>query len=103
MKSTGIKCMVREGGRVVIPSSLRRILAIENKDILEIKTKHDTVFLTKHEFASESIIEGYWYNPVDSKGRVVIPEDVRIELNIKNKDELLLYMEGEFLVLKKDE
>ncbi|WP_154990907.1 AbrB/MazE/SpoVT family DNA-binding domain-containing protein [Priestia megaterium] len=103
MKSTGIKCVMREGGRIVIPSKLRSILAIKNKDILEIKTKHETVSLTKHEFANESIIEGYWYNPVDAKGRIVIPEDVRIELNIQDKDELLLYMEDEFLVLKKDE
>ncbi|MEW4242318.1 AbrB/MazE/SpoVT family DNA-binding domain-containing protein [Priestia megaterium] len=103
MKSTGIKCVVREGGRIVIPSKLRSILMIKNKDILEIKNKHETILLTKHEFANESIIEGCWYNPVDSKGRIVIPEDIRIELNIRNKDELLVYMEDEFLVLKKVE
>jgi len=103
MKSTGIKCVMREGGRIVIPSKLRIILAIKNKNILEIKKRHETVFLTKREFANESIIEGCWYNPVDSKGRIGIPEDIRIELNIKNKDELLVYMEDEFLVLKKVE
>lgn len=101
VKSTGVECVMREGGRVVIPSKLRSILAIRNKDILEIKKEHETIFLTKHDFVSVSIQEGYWYNPVDSKGRIVIPEDIRIQLNINNRDVLLVYMEDEFLVLKK--
>ncbi|CAI8920480.1 AbrB/MazE/SpoVT family DNA-binding domain-containing protein [Priestia megaterium] len=100
MKSTGIKRVIGEGG-FVIPSPFRSILNIKSKDILEIKIENEKVIFKKHEFVSDSLKESYSYNPVGSRGRIFIPKHIRIELDIKNKDEVLVHLEDEILVLKK--
>jgi len=99
MKSTGIVCVIGQGG-FVIPSPFRSILNIKSKDILEIKTENEKVILKKHEFVSDSLQESYSYNPVGSRGRIFIPKHIRIELDIKNKDRVLVHLEDEILVLK---
>ena len=49
MKSTGIVRKIDELGRVVIPIELRRTLAIEEKDGLEIYVDSDRIVLRKYE------------------------------------------------------
>lgn len=49
MKSTGIVRRVDELGRIVIPMELRRTLAIDIKDALEIFTDGDKIVLAKYE------------------------------------------------------
>ncbi len=49
MKSTGIVRKVDELGRVVLPVELRRNLAIEEKDGLEIFIDSDKIILRKYE------------------------------------------------------
>lgn len=49
MKSTGIVRRVDELGRIVIPMELRRTLAIDIKDALEIFTDGDRIVLAKYE------------------------------------------------------
>lgn len=41
--------------------------------------------------------------PVDELGRIVIPKEIRNSLNIKEKDPLEIYIDGESIVLKKHE
>lgn len=41
--------------------------------------------------------------PVDDLGRVVIPKEIRNTLNLKTKDLLEIYIEGDMIVLKKNE
>lgn len=41
--------------------------------------------------------------PVDELGRVVIPKEIRNTLNIKTKDLLEIHIEGEMMILKKNE
>ncbi|MBU8590013.1 AbrB/MazE/SpoVT family DNA-binding domain-containing protein [Priestia megaterium] len=101
MKSTDIVCSVCKRGSFVIPSQFRSILNIKSKDILEIKTEDRKVILKKHEFVTDSLQEGYWYNPVGSRGRITIPKPIRIELSIKDIDRVLVHLEDEVLVLKK--
>ena len=49
MKATGIVRKVDELGRVVIPVELRRTLAINEKDGLEIFVEDDRIILHKYE------------------------------------------------------
>ena len=48
MKPTGILRHVDELGRVVLPIELRRMLEIEEKDLLEISVEEDKIILRKH-------------------------------------------------------
>ena len=41
--------------------------------------------------------------PVDALGRIVIPVELRRTLNIKTDDSLEIYVEGQFIMLKKYE
>ena len=41
--------------------------------------------------------------PVDALGRVVIPVELRRNLNIKTDDSLEIYVDGQFIMLKKYE
>ena len=41
--------------------------------------------------------------PVDALGRVVIPVELRRNLNIKTDDSLEVYVDGQFIMLKKYE
>lgn len=41
--------------------------------------------------------------PVDELGRVVIPKEIRNTLNINTKDLLEIHIEGDMIVLKKNE
>jgi len=49
LKSTGIVRRIDELGRVVIPSELRSIFEIREKDALEIFTEGNTIILRKYE------------------------------------------------------
>ncbi|GMG76982.1 AbrB/MazE/SpoVT family DNA-binding domain-containing protein [Priestia flexa] len=48
MKSTGIVRKVDELGRVVIPIELRKVLAIKEKDPIEIFVNEDQIILKKY-------------------------------------------------------
>ena len=41
--------------------------------------------------------------PVDELGRIVIPKEIRNSLKIKTKDLLEIHIEGDMIVLKKNE
>lgn len=41
--------------------------------------------------------------PVDALGRVVIPVELRRNLDIKTDDQLEVYVDGQFIILKKHE
>ena len=47
MKSTGIVRRIDELGRIVLPSEMRRIFNINEKDAVEIFTKDDMIILKK--------------------------------------------------------
>lgn len=49
MKSTGIVRRVDELGRIVIPIELRRILEIEQKDLMEVYVDHNKIILKKYQ------------------------------------------------------
>ena len=48
MKETGIVIKIDSLGRVVIPSEIRRVLDIQDRDDLEIYTEGDKILLAKH-------------------------------------------------------
>ncbi len=48
MKETGIVRKIDALGRIVIPSEIRRVLDIEDRDDLEIYTEGDAIILKKH-------------------------------------------------------
>ncbi|MED0666667.1 AbrB/MazE/SpoVT family DNA-binding domain-containing protein [Bacillus badius] len=58
MKATGVVRRVDELGRVVLPKELRRVLAIQEKDPLEIFTKEDTIVLQKYRPDAACMITG---------------------------------------------
>jgi len=58
MKSTGIVRKVDELGRVVIPVELRKVLAIKEKDPIEIFVEEDQIILKKYTPYNECIITG---------------------------------------------
>ena len=49
MKATGVVRRVDELGRIVIPSELRRVLNINDRDSLEVFVDKDTIILKKYE------------------------------------------------------
>jgi len=58
MKSTGIVRKVDELGRVVIPIELRKVLAIKEKDPIEIFVSEDQIILKKYTPYNECVITG---------------------------------------------
>ncbi|MDD4601487.1 MAG: AbrB/MazE/SpoVT family DNA-binding domain-containing protein [Negativicutes bacterium] len=74
MKSTGIVRRVDELGRVVIPIELRRVLAINEKDGLEIYVDNDRIILRKYEPACACVLCGNADNVSRFKGKVVCQE-----------------------------
>ena len=58
MKSTGIVRKVDELGRVVIPVELRKVLAIKEKDPVEIFVDGNHIILKKYRPYNECIITG---------------------------------------------
>ena len=49
MKSTGIVRRIDDLGRVVLPIEIRKTLALESKDAVEIFVNEDTIVLKKYE------------------------------------------------------
>ncbi len=49
MKATGIIRKVDEVGRIVLPSELRAVLDIDNRDSVEIFTEDNKIILKKYE------------------------------------------------------
>ena len=41
--------------------------------------------------------------PIDELGRIVIPKEIRNSLNINSKDLVEIYIEGDMIILKKNE
>jgi len=58
MKTTGIVRKVDELGRVVIPVELRKVLAIKEKDPVEIFVDRNQIILKKYTLYNECIITG---------------------------------------------
>lgn len=74
MKSTGIVRKVDELGRVVIPIELRRTLAIEEKDALEIYVDADRIILRKYEPACSCVFCGNADEVTNFKGKNICKE-----------------------------
>ncbi|WP_110954288.1 AbrB/MazE/SpoVT family DNA-binding domain-containing protein [Anaerosinus massiliensis] len=74
MKSTGIVRKVDELGRVVIPIELRRTLAIEEKDALEIYVDQDRIVLRKYEPSCACVFCGNADHVTKYKGKNVCSE-----------------------------
>ncbi|GMG76935.1 transcriptional regulator AbhA [Priestia megaterium] len=58
MKSTGIVRKVDELGRVVIPIELRKVLAIKEKDPVEIFVNEDQIILKKYTPYNQCVVTG---------------------------------------------
>lgn len=82
MKATGIVRKVDELGRVVLPVELRRTLAIEEKDALEIFVDEETIILKKYEPAC--IFCGNAKEITNFKGKNICPDCIAdISLGVK--------------------
>ena len=75
MKSLGIVRRVDELGRIVLPSELRRLLGIGERDALEIYTNEDQIILKKYE--PTCIFLGIAEDLIDYKGRKVSKQAIR--------------------------
>lgn len=102
MKSTGIVRKVDHFGRIVIPKELRKALnVVELKDSLEIFLEDSTIVLRKISFEINSAILS---RKVDRLGRIVLPIEIRRNLDIvEEKDALEIFVEEDKLYLKKYE
>ena len=80
MKSTGIVRKVDELGRVVIPVELRKVLAIQEKDPVEIFVDGNQIILKKYTHYNECVITGEItpQNKEYAKGLVLSPRGAEI-------------------------
>ncbi|MEK1833653.1 AbrB/MazE/SpoVT family DNA-binding domain-containing protein [Priestia megaterium] len=80
MKSTGIVRKVDELGRVVIPIELRKVLAIKEKDPIEIFVNEDQIILKKYTPYNECVVTGQItpQNREYAKGVVLSPKGAEI-------------------------
>ncbi|WP_374989607.1 AbrB/MazE/SpoVT family DNA-binding domain-containing protein (plasmid) [Priestia megaterium] len=83
MKSTGIVRKVDGLGRVVIPVELRKVLAIKEKDPVEIFVEEDQIILKKYTPYNECVITGEItpQNKEYAKGFVLSPRGAEILFN----------------------
>ncbi|MFP7736653.1 AbrB/MazE/SpoVT family DNA-binding domain-containing protein [Priestia aryabhattai] len=83
MKSTGIVRKVDELGRVVIPVELRKVLAIQEKDSIEIFVNGNQIILKKYKPYNECVVTGEVtsQNKEYAKGLVLSPRGVEILKN----------------------
>lgn len=102
MKSTGIVRKVDQLGRVVLPKELRKTLNIkEVEDSLEIYVEDNRIVLKKYD-ANEGV-SGI-VRRVDQLGRIVLPIELRRNMNIaEEKDSLEIFVDQNKIVLKKYE
>ena len=102
MKSTGIVRKIDQLGRIVIPKELRKSLNIrEIDDSLEIYVEENSVILRKlyNNEKSHGICR-----KVDQLGRIVLPIEIRRNLDItEEKDALEIFVDENFIYLKKYE
>lgn len=75
VKSTGIVRKVDELGRVVLPMELRKTLAINERDALEIFIDDDKIILKKYEPAD--IFTGEMSDLIEFMGRKVSKDSIR--------------------------
>ncbi len=99
MKSTGIVRRVDQLGRIVIPKELRKALDIkEIIDSLEIYHDSGKIVLRKLVGNEKSGIS----RKVDQLGRIVIPVELRRNLDIyEERDSLEVFIDDERIILKK--
>lgn len=102
MKSTGIVRKVDHFGRIVIPKELRKALnIIELIDSLEIFFEESSIVLKK---VSDEINSAILSRKVDRLGRIVLPIEIRRNLDIvEEKDALEIFVDEDKLYLKKYE
>lgn len=102
MKSTGIVRKVDQLGRVVLPKELRKTLNIkEVEDSLEIYVEDNRIVLKKYD--ENEGISGI-VRRVDQLGRIVLPIELRRNMNIaEEKDSLEIFVDQSKIVLKKYE
>lgn len=102
MKSTGVVRKVDQLGRIVLPKELRKTHKIvEMQDSLEIYVEDNMIVLKKYD--ENSNISGI-VRRVDQLGRIVLPIELRRNLNItEEKDALEIYIDDDAIILKKYE
>ncbi len=102
MKSTGIVRKVDQLGRVVLPKELRKTLNIkEVEDSLEIYVEDNRIVLKKYD--ENEGVSGI-VRRVDQLGRIVLPIELRRNMNIaEEKDSLEIFVDQNKIVLKKYE
>ena len=97
MKSTGVVRKVDQLGRIVLPKELRKTHKIvEMQDSLEIYVEDNMIVLKKYD--ENSNISGI-VRRVDQLGRIVLPIELRRNLNItEEKDALEIYIDDDAII-----
>ncbi|KAB2487460.1 AbrB/MazE/SpoVT family DNA-binding domain-containing protein [Priestia endophytica] len=93
MKSTGIVRKVDQLGRVVLPNELRKNLAIEKNDPLEIFVDENQIILRKYQYHKACMITGKVSedNMVLANGKVVLSRE-GIEMLSKEVGKIDVYV-----------
>ncbi len=93
MKSTGVVRKVDQLGRVVLPKELRKNLAIEKNDPLEIFVDENQILLRKYQYHKACMITGKVSedNTVLANGKVVLSRE-GIEILSKEVGKIDVYV-----------
>jgi AbrB family looped-hinge helix DNA binding protein len=95
MKSTGRIRRVDEQGRIILPKELRNTFKmIEKETRLDVSREGEFLVLSTSYRSGVSI-------PLHDLGSISIPKEIRETMNIKEKDDLEIFTEGDCIFLRK--
>lgn len=99
MKKTGIMRRLDDLGRLCMPIEIRRIMDLNAKSELEIYIVQDNkIYLKNHINTSNDIAI---VRKIDKLGRLVIPAEIRLSLDIGTSDCFEFFLDDDIIILEK--
>lgn len=100
MKATGIVRKIDDLGRIVIPKEVRRTLGLEANSPAEMYLSDGASGVVIEKATGSASSVGVVRN-VDDLGRLVVPMEMRVVLNIRAKDSLEVFIDGNKIILRR--
>ncbi len=91
---------INELGMIVIPQTIRKELNVNYKDKVEIHIEKEKIILKKITINAE-IKDNTIIRTIDELGRIIIPFEIRQQLNINKDDKLEISIENNTIILLK--